>query len=134
MKTGGVLLIKDPTFLRRKIRQRLAADPSFGTPAIADNSIDALRELNRGRPSVVVVDLQTEGLTVSIFLRYVQHLPDTKVVALVGELQLTAERKTELQSSGVHGIVEVPFDLREGARLEELAHEVAVAVHRVLLS
>ncbi|HLI05323.1 MAG TPA: response regulator transcription factor [Ktedonobacteraceae bacterium] len=89
--TISVLIVDDHPIVREGLRRVLEQDPAFHVLGEAGTGTEAIRQAQRLRPEVVLIDLSLpdqDGISVTASLRH--DLPETGVVVLTGVLNPTA--------------------------------------------
>lgn len=78
-----ILLADDHTILRQSLQTRLDAEPDFVLVGDAKDGLEALEEMERLRPDVLVLDIGMPGLNgIEVLERVRQRFPRTRVVVL----------------------------------------------------
>jgi DNA-binding NarL/FixJ family response regulator len=93
----GMLIVDDHPIVRVGLRQVLERDPAFRVLGEAATGKEAITQAQRLRPDVVLMDLGLpvlDGISATAILH--RELPDTKIVALTGELNLALLTQTLL--------------------------------------
>lgn len=100
--TIDLLIVDDHPIVREGLRQVLERDRAFRVLGEAASGPEAIRQAQRLRPDVVLMDLglpQLDGISVTATVR--RELPDTKVVVLTEVL--TATSVTQALQAGAGG-------------------------------
>jgi len=91
-----LLVVDDSAVFRTRVRRHLDGDGAIDVVGQADNGVDALREIGRLRPDVVLLDLlipPPDGFDV---LRAVKRLfHDTRVVVLTSDASAPVRERCE---------------------------------------
>ncbi len=117
--TTRVLIVDDHAIVRRGLRSILELEPDIDVVAEAGTAAEALREAERSRPEIVLLDLRLgpdddpEGLV--LCSRIVERLPATRVVVL--SMFLEERLVLEALRRGAHAYVLKDVDTQELVRI-----------------
>ncbi|MDX1707716.1 MAG: response regulator transcription factor [Desulfobacterales bacterium] len=120
-KSIRVVLVEDHTILREGLRALLSADPKFDIVGEADDGRDALRQVDKLTPDLVVMDLSMPRMTGMDAIREIKRRhPATKIIAL------TVHKAEEYLRTTLHAGA-------DGYVLKDATHvELLLAIQNVL--
>ena len=95
-----LLVVDDSAAFRSRVTRHLDEDGAIAVVGHADNGVDALREIDRLRPDVVLLDLDIPPPDGFAVLRAVKRLfQDTCVVVLTGDASAPVRQRCETLSA-----------------------------------
>jgi two-component system, chemotaxis family, protein-glutamate methylesterase/glutaminase len=124
MTQKKVMLVDDSSMMRLIVRNLLATDPNLVIVSSADNGKQALDELPKAQPDLILLDLEMPQMDGIEFLRVARPTTKAKILILTSIAPAGSPKAAQALSLGADGIISKPsgavsFDL-EKARGSEL--------------
>lgn len=121
METWSVLLVDDHPLMRKGLSQLLKFEPEFSAISEASNGADAIAEVLRNEPDLVILDLNMKGLSGLDTLKALRNDGCTSVIVI-----LTVSDSP----SDIHAIVQAGADgyLLKDGEPEELVDQLKLAM------
>ncbi|MEZ8142762.1 DNA-binding response regulator [Enterovibrio norvegicus FF-33] len=121
MNTWNVLLVDDHPLMRKGISQLLKFEPEFNTVSEASNGTDAIAEVSRSKPDLIVLDLNMKGLSGLDTLKALRYEGCTATIVI-----LTVSDSP----NDIHAIIQAGADgyLLKDSEPEELIEKLKVAM------
>ncbi len=124
MAPKKVMLVDDSSMMRLIVRNLLTTDPNLTVVSSADNGKQALDELPKAQPDLILLDLEMPQMDGIEFLRAARPSTKAKVIVLTSIAPAGSPKAAQALSLGADAIISKPsgavsFDL-EKARGTEL--------------
>ncbi|NGN96844.1 response regulator [Grimontia sp. S25] len=121
METWSVLLVDDHPLMRKGLSQLLKFEPEFSSIAEASNGADAIAEVLRNEPDLIILDLNMKGLSGLDTLKALRNDGCTSIIVI-----LTVSDSP----SDIHAIVQAGADgyLLKDGEPEELVDQLKFAM------
>ncbi len=131
MVTKKVMIVDDSAIMRAVITDLLKGAPSLDVVASATNGKDALAQLGKVRPDLILLDIEMPEMDGLEFLRHVRLKSRAKVIVLSSVTPMGSNKAVKARMLGADGLVSKPsgavsYDLEQkrGSELVQMAHRV----------
>lgn len=108
MSKHQVMIVDDSSIMRRVISNMLQGFPDLEICAQAKNGEDALEQLTKVRPDLILLDVEMPKMNGLDFLRHAKLRTRAKVIILSSVTDFGSDRAIEALKRGADGIISKP--------------------------
>ncbi|MBT4330784.1 MAG: response regulator [Gammaproteobacteria bacterium] len=131
MSNKTVMIVDDSTIMRAVIGDMLKGVSGLEVVATAANGKDALKQLGKVRPDLILLDIEMPEMDGLEFLRHVRLKSRARVIVLSSVTPMGSNKAVQARMLGADGLVSKPsgavsYDLEQkrGSELVEMAYRV----------
>ena len=103
-----IMIVDDSSIMRRVIANMLEGFPDLEVCAQAKNGQDALEQLSKVRPDLILLDVEMPMMNGLDFLRHAKLRTRAKILVLSSVTDFGSERAVEALKRGADGIISKP--------------------------
>ena len=129
---ADILIVDDSRLIRRQVRSILESDPRLKVVGEAANGLEALEQIGRDGPDVIVLDLEMPGMGGLEFLRHAKLRCRAQVVVLSSVVGLGSSGAAKARALGADaviskpsGVVSMDLEAKRGALLTRVVADLA---------
>tara|TARA_A100000164_G_scaffold139139_1_gene123619 strand:- start:189 stop:599 length:411 start_codon:yes stop_codon:yes gene_type:complete len=126
-----VLIVDDSKLMRLIIRKILSVDSNFEIIAEASNGIEALKEIEKQVPDLILLDIEMPEMDGVETLKQVRAKYSTKVIIVSSLAQVGSSRAAEVNQLGADAIVEKPGGAVDPTLIKEKGSEFITIARKV---
>ena len=126
-----VLIVDDSKLMRLIIRKILSVDSNFQIIAEASNGIEALKEIEKQVPDLILLDIEMPEMDGVETLKQVRAKYSTKVIIVSSLAQVGSSRAAEVNQLGADAIVEKPGGAVDPTLIKEKGSEFITIARKV---
>ncbi len=132
MTKHKIMVVDDAVMMRITIRNMLSKDSNLQIIGHASNGKEALSQLSKLRPDLILLDIEMPEMDGLEFLRHAQMRSKAKVLVLSSVTAAGSEKATRARKLGADAVISKPsgaisFDLEQ-----ERGTEIMKTIHNLL--